>query len=52
VISAFLLIAALIPFGDMLNVYAQVKTRNVPALLIHGGTAVFMCVLAVLIHSR
>jgi hypothetical protein len=49
VLAAFLFIAALIPFGDLLNVYAHVGTRNVPALAIHGGTAVFMCVLAALI---
>ena len=46
VLAAFLFIASLIPFGDLLNVYVHVKTRNVPALAIHGGTALFMCVLA------
>jgi Domain of unknown function (DUF4267) len=46
VMAAFLFIASLIPIGDLLNVYASAKTRNVPALIIHGGTAVFMCVLA------
>jgi len=49
VLAAFLFIASLIPFGDLLNVYAQVRTRNVAALAIHGGTALFMCVLAVLV---
>jgi hypothetical protein len=49
VLATFLYIAALIPIGDMLNVYAQVRTRNIPALLIHGGTAVFMSVLASLL---
>lgn len=52
VLGAFLLIASLIPVGDFLNVYAHVKTRNIPALLIHGGTALFMWVLSVLILSR
>jgi len=49
VMGAFILIAALIPVGDFLNVYANVKTRNIPALLIHGGTAVFMCILGILL---
>jgi hypothetical protein len=47
VMAAFLFIASLIPFGDLINVYAHAKTKNVAALMIHGGTAVFMCVLAV-----
>jgi Domain of unknown function (DUF4267) len=46
---AFLFIASLIPLGDLLNVYAHVGTKNVPALAIHGGTAVVMCVLAALV---
>jgi hypothetical protein len=49
VLAAFLFIASLIPLGDLVNVYAHVRTRNLPALLIHGGTALFMCVLAVLL---
>jgi hypothetical protein len=49
VLATFLYIAALIPIGDLLNVYAQLRTKNVPALLMHGGTAVFMCVLASLL---
>jgi Domain of unknown function (DUF4267) len=49
VLAAFLFIASLIPFGDLLNVYAHVGTKNVPALAIHGGTAVVMCVLAALV---
>ncbi len=49
VVSVFLLIASLIPFGDLLNVYANVGTRNFPALMIHGGTALFMWALAVII---
>ncbi len=52
VLGTFLLIASLIPVGDFLNVYAHVRTRNVPALLIHGGTALFMWVLAALILRR
>jgi hypothetical protein len=52
VLAAFLFIASLIPFGDLLNVYAHVRTRNVPALLIHGGTAIFMCLLAALLLRR
>jgi hypothetical protein len=49
VLAAFLFIASLIPSGDMLNVYANERRKNVPALMIHGGTALFMCVLASLI---
>ncbi len=49
VLAAFLYIASLIPFGDMFTVYAQMRTKNVAALIIHGGTAVFMCVLASLL---
>jgi hypothetical protein len=49
VLAAFLYVASLIPFGDMLNVWASVRGKNVPALMIHGGTCVFMCVLAFLI---
>lgn len=52
VLGTFLLIASLIPAGDFFNVYAHVKTGNVPALLIHGGTALFMWVLAALILRR
>ena len=48
-IPAFLAIAALIQIGDLLKVYAHVQTRNVPALMIHGGTPVFMCVLAAIL---
>jgi hypothetical protein len=49
VLAAFLFIASLIPLGDLLNVYVHVRTSNIPALMIHGGTAVFMCVLASLL---
>lgn len=49
VIAVFLFIASLIPIGDLLNVYANVRTRNVPALMIHGGTALYMCVLAAIL---
>ncbi|SPF31988.1 conserved membrane hypothetical protein [Candidatus Sulfopaludibacter sp. SbA4] len=56
VLAVFLFVASLIPFGDMLNVWASVRRKNVPALVIHGGTGLFMCVLASLIlrcsHSR
>jgi hypothetical protein len=52
VLAAFLFIASLIPFGDMLNVYAHVRRRSLPARLIHGGTALFMCVLAALLLRR
>jgi hypothetical protein len=47
-----LFIAALIPLGDLFNVYANVRTRNVAALTIHGGTALFMCVLGAVLLER
>ena len=46
VLGAFLSVAALIPLGDLFNVYANVGARNPMALIIHGGTAVFMIILA------
>ncbi len=49
VLAVFLLVASLIPIGDLLNVYAHVRMKNVPALIIHGGTALFMCILALLL---
>lgn len=49
VLATFLFIASLIPIGDLLNVYVQVRLGNVAALIIHGGTALFMCVLASLL---
>src|SRR5258706_11266993 len=50
VLAAFLYIASLIPIGDMLDVYVQIRTKNVAALMIHGGTALFLCILAALIQ--
>ena len=49
VIALFLFIASLIPIGDLLNVYANVRTRNIPALIIHGSTALYMCILAAIL---
>lgn len=49
VLAVFLFVASLIPFGDMVNIWASLREKNVPALLIHGGTALFMWVLAFLI---
>ena len=46
VLAAFTFVAALIPIGDALNVYASIGTSNVTALMIHGGTALFMIILA------
>ena len=46
VLAAFIAVAALIPIGDFINVYLNVGANNATALLIHGGTAVFMLVLA------
>lgn len=52
VLAVFLFIASLIPFGDFINVYAHARTRNVQALMIHGGTALLMCVLAAILLRR
>jgi Domain of unknown function (DUF4267) len=49
VLAVFLLVASLMTIGDLLNVYAHVRMKNVPALIIHGGTAPFMCILAVVL---
>ena len=46
VLAAFIFVASLIPIGDVLNVYANVGASNLTALVIHGGTALFMIVLA------
>jgi hypothetical protein len=46
VVAVFIAVAALIPLGDFLNVYANERVGNPVALAIHGGTAVGMLVLA------
>lgn len=46
VVAVFIAVAALIPVGDFLNVYANEYVRNPVALAIHGGTAVGMLALA------
>ena len=46
VIAMFILIASLIPLADAVNVYAHVRARNKIAIAIHGGTALFMWLLA------
>jgi len=52
VIGAFMLTAALIPMGDLINVYVHAGKGKGPALMIHGGTALFMWVLAFLLLLR
>jgi hypothetical protein len=47
VVAAFVGVAALIPSGDFVTVYSNGGT--VSALMIHGGTAAFMLVLAALL---
>jgi len=47
VISVFILIAALIPVTDFVNVYLNMGYGS--ALAIHAGTAAFMVILAVLL---
>ena len=34
VLAMFIFVASLIPLGDLFNVYAQVKSKNIPAILI------------------
>jgi hypothetical protein len=46
VLAAFIAVVALIPIGDFINVYLSAGGNNPMALLIHGGTAVFMLALA------
>jgi hypothetical protein len=46
VLAVFMAVAALIPLGDLINVYANVGTHNPMALAIHGGTAASMVALA------
>jgi hypothetical protein len=52
VIAAFIMVAALIPFADFVNVYLDAGSSNASALMIHGGTAAFMLVLAALLWQR
>jgi len=51
VLAVFIGVAALIPIGDFINVYLNVGANNPMALAIHGGTAVFMFVLAALLWT-
>jgi hypothetical protein len=52
VLAAFIFVASLIPIGDELNVYANVGASNLAALAIHGGTALFMIILATFLLRR
>ena len=52
VLAAFIFVASLIPIGDTLNVYANVGGSNLAALMIHGGTALFMIILATFLLRR
>ena len=47
VIAGFILVAALIPVGDFVNVYLNMG--YVSALAIHAGTAAYMVILAALL---
>jgi hypothetical protein len=51
VTATFLFVAALIPISDFLNVYINTHSHSQAsgAMMIHGGTAVFMIVLALFI---
>jgi hypothetical protein len=42
VIAVFVLIASLVPIGDLLDVYTHRRRSNPAALMIHGGTALGM----------
>lgn len=46
VVAVFMAVAALIPIGDFLNVYANEGLGNPAALAIHGTTAFGMLILA------
>ncbi|MEH2303031.1 MAG: DUF4267 domain-containing protein [Nostoc sp.] len=52
VLSAFLFVVALIPLGDLLNVYINIGMSNIAALMIHGGTALYLIVLASVLLKR
>lgn len=52
VLAAFIGVAALIPIGDFINVYLNLGVRNPMALAIHGGTAIFMLILAAFLRAR
>ena len=49
VMAAFMMIAALIPIADFVNVYLNMSSNNLSALMIHGGKAACMLMLAVLL---
>ena len=49
VTATFLFVAALIPIADFLNVYINTHSQASGAMMIHGGTAVFMIALALFI---
>ena len=51
VLAGFIAVAALIPLGDFVNVYLNVGANNPMALAIHGGTTVFMWILAAFLWS-
>jgi len=48
-IAAFILVAALIPIADFVNVYLNAGSSNRAPLMIHSGTAVFMLILGILL---
>jgi len=47
VLAMFVFIASLIPLGDLLNVYAHNPAKMYAAFFIHGGTALFMWLVAI-----
>ena len=49
VTATFLFVAALIPIADFLNVSINTHSQASGAMMMHGGTAVFMIVLALFI---
>lgn len=52
-LGGLLCVASLIPIGDMITVYTNIDGSKVTALMVHGGTALFMIVLSgLLIRSR
>ena len=50
-VAMFLAVAALIPLGDFVNVALNMGTRHAGALVMHGGTALAMVILAAFLFA-
>ena len=49
VLATFIFVATLVPIADFVNVYINFHSARLYALMVHGGTAIFMLILASLI---